>query len=133
MQRISTITTPILITYTYVFDKEQLLKIPGTRLLSSKEDFEDWNANKIKIGILSPFSAAHGLNLQYSDCKDIFWFSPIWDTEKWIQTNARICRRGQTKEVTINVLLLKDSYDEYAFELCQEKFKAQYSNLVKLR
>jgi SNF2 family DNA or RNA helicase len=132
-QRIANIQTPVLVTYTYVFDKEQLLKIPGARMLSSKEDFEDWNANKIKVGILSPFSAAHGLNLQYSNCQDIFWFSPIWDTEKWIQTNARICRRGQTRQVTINVLLLKESYDDYAFDLCQEKFKAQYSNLVKLK
>jgi hypothetical protein len=132
-QRIATIQTPILVAYTYVFDKEQLLKLPGARILSSKEDFEDWNANKIKLGILSPFSAAHGLNLQYSDCQDIFWFSPIWDTEKWIQTNARICRRGQTRQVTVNVLLLKESYDDYAFDLCQEKFKAQYSNLVKLK
>lgn len=132
-QRIATIQTPVLVTYTYLFDKEELLKIPGARLLSDKQDFEDWNANKIKVGILSPFSAAHGLNLQYSDCQDIFWFSPIWDTEKWIQTNARICRRGQTRQVTINVLLLKESYDEYAFELCQEKFRMQYSNLVKLK
>jgi SNF2 family DNA or RNA helicase len=132
-QRIASINTPVLITYTYVFDKEQLLKLPGARLLSNQQDFEDWNANKIKVGILSPFSAAHGLNLQHSDCQDIFWFSPIWDTEKWIQTNARICRRGQTRQVTINVLLMKESYDEYAFEICQDKFKAQYSNLLKLR
>jgi len=132
-QRLASITTPVLIAYTYVFDKEELLKIPGAKLLSNKEDFENWNANKIKVGILSPFSAAHGLNLQYSDCQDIFWFTPIWDTEKWIQTNARICRRGQTKQVTINVLLMKESYDEYAFEVCQDKFKAQYSNLLKLR
>lgn len=133
MNKLNTITTPVLLTYVYVFDKEQLLQIPGARLLSTREDFEDWNNNKIKIGILSPFSAAHGLNLQASDCQDIIWFSPIWDTEKWIQTNARVCRRGQTKQVTITVLLMKDSYDDYAFEICQDKFKAQYNNLMKLK
>lgn len=130
---IKSLTTPVLLIYTYVFDKELLLTLPGARLLSSPEDFEDWNNNKIKIGVLSPFSAAHGLNLQDSDCRDIFWFSPIWDTEKWIQTNARVCRRGQKHQVTINVLLLKESYDEYAFELCQDKFKAQYNNLKRLQ
>jgi hypothetical protein len=131
--KLNTITTPVLILYIYKADKDLLLQLPGARLLSSPQDFEDWNNNKIKIGILSPFSTAHGLNLQDSDCQDMFWYSPIWDTEKWIQTNARVCRRGQKRQVTINVLLLKNSFDEYAFELCQEKFKAQYNNLQKLQ
>lgn len=130
---LSTITTPVLLLYTYVFDKENLLKLPGARLLSTKQDFKDWNNNKIKIGVLSPFSAAHGLNLQDSDCQHIYWYGPVWDTEKWIQTNARVCRRGQKNQVTIGVLLLKGSYDEYAFDLCQEKFKIQYNNLKQLQ
>lgn len=130
---LSNIKTPVLLLYTYVFDKENLLKLPGARLLSKKQDFEDWNNNKIQIGILSPFSAAHGLNLQDSDCQHVYWYGPIWDTEKWIQTNARVCRRGQKHQVTIGVLLLKGSYDDYAFNLCQEKFKAQYNNLKQLQ
>jgi len=129
---LSQITTPVLITYVYVFDKERLLTLPGAVLLDSPQKFEDWNNNKIKIGILSPFSVAHGLNLQHSDCQDIIWFSPIWDTEKWQQTNARVCRRGQTRQVTIRVLLLKESFDDYAFKLVQDKFNMQYSNLKKL-
>lgn len=127
------ITTPVLIVYVYRFDKEKLLTLPNSRLLSTPQDFEDWNNNQIKIGIISPYSTAHGLNLQDSDCQDIIWFSPIWDTEKWIQLNARVCRRGQTRKVTIRVLLLKGSFDEYAFDLCQTKFRMQYNNLLKLQ
>jgi len=130
---ISTKPDPVLIMYTYVFDKDKLLTLPGARLLESPQDFEDWNANKISVGILSPFSSAHGLNLQDSECKDIIWFSPIWDTEIWIQANARVARRGQRYPITISVLLLKGSYDEYAFNLCQDKFKVQFNNLMKLR
>jgi SNF2 family DNA or RNA helicase len=66
-------------------------------------------------------------------CQNVIWYSPIWDTEKWIQTNARVVRRGQQREVTISILLLKDSYDEYAFDLVQDKFKIQFKNLEKLK
>lgn len=130
---VSNINTPILITYTYVFDKEKLLSLPGAVLLDNPQAFKDWNDNKIKIGVLSPFSVAHGLNLQMSDCQDIIWFSPIWDTEKWQQTNARVCRRGQTRQVTIRVLILKNTFDDYMFDLVQEKYKHQYNNLRKLK
>ena len=123
---------PVLITYTYVFDKDKLLSLPGAVLLDNHQAFEDWNNNKIPIGILSPFSVAHGLNLQSSDCENIIWFSPIWDTEKWQQTNARVCRRGQKRKVTIRVLLLKNTFDEYMFNLVQTKYNTQYNNLRKL-
>lgn len=129
---LSQITTPILVIYTYVFDKEKLLSLPGAVLLDNHEAFTDWNNNKIKIGVLSPFSVAHGLNLQQSDCKDIIWFSPIWDTEKWQQTNARVCRRGQKNQVTIRVLILKHTFDDYMFDVVQTKYKTQYNNLRKL-
>lgn len=132
-KRLSLHTDPVLITYVYKFDKEKLLQLPGARLLQKPQDFIDWNANKIPIGILSPFSAAHGLNLQDSDCKEIIWFSPIWDTEKWIQTNARVCRRGQRFSVNILVLILRGSYDDRAFKICIDKFKVQYNNLEFLR
>lgn len=127
-----TLNGPVLITYTYIFDKDKLLSLPGAVLLDNHQAFQDWNANKIKIGILSPFSVAHGLNLQYSDCENIIWFSPIWDTEKWQQTNARVCRRGQKRKVTIRVLILKNSFDDYMFNIVQSKYSAQYNNLRKL-
>lgn len=133
LNRLKDIDTPVLLIYHYVFDLEKLKQIPNARVLQDPQDFIDWNNNKVPIGILSPYSAAHGLNLQDSDCKHIFWFSPIWDTDKWIQTNARVCRRGQKNIVTIYVMLLKESYDEYAFNLCIEKFNTQNKILKKLK
>ena len=129
---LKTLKGPVLITYTYVFDKDKLLSLPGAVLLDNPQAFEDWNNNKIQIGVLSPFSVAHGLNLQHSDCENIIWFSPIWDTEKWQQTNARVCRRGQTRQVTIRVLILKNTFDDYMFDVVQDKYSTQYNNLRKL-
>lgn len=125
-------TTPVAIIYLHRFTKEQLLTLPGARMLDNKEAFEDWNNNKIPVGILSPYSASHGLNLQHSNARDVVWYSPIWDTEKWIQTNARFARRGQKHQLTITVLLMKHSYEQYAFELCQDKYRIQYNALKTL-
>jgi hypothetical protein len=129
---LKTLKGPVLITYMYKFDKDKLLTLPGATLLDNPQAFKDWNDNKIPIGILSPFSVAHGLNLQQSDCENMIWFSPIWDTEKWQQTNARVCRRGQTRQVTIRVLILKHTFDDYMFDVVQDKYIAQYNNLRKL-
>lgn len=131
--KLSQIKTPVLIFYTYVFDKEKLLKLPGAKLLETPQDFKDWNANKIQLAIMSPFSTAHGLNIQYSECRHVFWYSPIWDTEIWIQANARVCRRGQKHTVTIGVFLLRGSFDQMIFDINYEKYKAQYNHLEKLR
>lgn len=131
--RLANMTTPVLISYVFKFDREKLLQLPGARALETPEDFRAWNNNEIKIGVINPFSTAHGLNLQDSECRNIIWFSPIWDTEKWTQLNARVCRRGQRYVISIEVLLLKDSYDEYVFERCQTKFAEQYASMKKLQ
>lgn len=131
--KLEQIDTPVLVYYKHIFEKDQLLELEGSRLLDTPQDFADWNANKIKLGVLSPFSAAHGLNMQDSECRHIFWFSPIWDAEIWIQANARVCRRGQRYTVTIGIFLLKESFDKMVFDICIEKYKAQYNHLEKLK
>jgi SNF2 family DNA or RNA helicase len=42
----------ILVFYSFKFDKARLLKLPQARAIENSEDKNDWNAGKIKLGII---------------------------------------------------------------------------------
>lgn len=109
---------PILVTYTFAPDKEKLLTLPGAKLVESEEE---WNDNKIKLGVV--YGNKAGLNLQKSRCKKIIWYTPTWDARAWEQTNSRIIRRGLREFVTIEVLIVKGSIDDLIYERMKKKLK----------
>ena len=91
----------ILVAYEFRHDKERILAtIPGARVLDTKQDFEDWNAGKVQVGLIHPASAGHGLNLQ-SGGHIMVWFTTPWSLELYEQANARLHRQGQTEPVSI--------------------------------
>ncbi len=55
---------------------------------------EDWNASKVEILGLHPYSAGHGLNLQYGGGCALAWWQIPDDLESYDQTIARLARRG---------------------------------------
>ncbi len=58
---------PVLIGYSYQFDKERIMKrFPKAVFFKDDPNFvKNWNAGKIQIGLAHPASIGHGLNLQY--------------------------------------------------------------------
>jgi SNF2 family DNA or RNA helicase len=117
-KRLSETLDPILVTYSFIPDKERLLSVPGAKLVESEDE---WNENKIKLGVI--YSNKAGLNLQKSRCKRIIWYTPTWDARAWEQTNSRVIRRGLTEKVTIDVLIVKGSIDDLIYERMKEKLK----------
>lgn len=109
---------PILVTYSYIPDKERLLSIPGAKMVESEDE---WNENKIKLGVV--YSNKAGLNLQKSRCKKIIWYTPTWDARAWEQTNSRVIRRGLDHVVTIDVLIVVGSIDDLIYQRMKEKLK----------
>lgn len=107
---------PILVTYSYIPDKERLLSLPGSKLVKTEDE---WNDNKIKLGVV--YSNIAGLNLQKSRCKKIIWYTPTWDARAWEQTNSRIIRRGLLHKVTIEVLIVKGSMDDLIYTRMKDK------------
>lgn len=107
---------PVLVTYSFIPDKERLLSIPGAKLVESEDE---WNNNQIKLGVV--YSNVAGLNLQHSRCKNIIWYSPTWDARAWEQTNSRIIRKGLKHKVTISVLVVKGSIEDLMYERMRDK------------
>lgn len=102
----------ILVAYWFKHDRNRILAtIPGARVLDTTQDFEDWNAGNIPVGLIHPASAGHGLNLQ-SGGHIMVWFTTPWSLELYEQANARLHRQGQTEPVSIIHIDTANSIDQ---------------------
>lgn len=122
---------PILVFYNYRSEKERILeafKVLNPRELNSKQDQDDWNSGKIKLLVVNPASAGHGLNLQAGG-NIIVWFSLTWNLEYYQQANKRLYRQGQKNSVIINHLIAKNTVDEDVLSRLNGKRKRQDSLL----
>ncbi len=127
----------VLIAYWFRHDRDRImqrLKERGLapRELKSGQDIADWNEGKIPIGLISPASAGHGLNIQQGG-HILIWFSMIWSLEKYMQTNARLWRQGQEEVVTIHHIVMKDSMDETVMKALEGKNLTQEALIDAVR
>jgi SNF2 family DNA or RNA helicase len=88
-----------------------------------------WNAGELPNLLIHPQSAGHGLNLQFGG-HTLIWFSTIWSLERYLQTNARIARSGQSNIVGIHVIMARHTTDEIRYNAWfqrgeeQDRFRA---------
>ncbi len=123
----------VLVAYWFQHDHERIreyLTDQGyePRDLKTDADIADWNAGKIQIGLISPASAGHGLNIQKGG-HILIWFSLVWSLEMYQQTNARLWRQGQKEVVTIHHILTRDTVDEDVLKALEKKDTTQ-QNLI---
>ena len=91
----------MLVCYWFKHERDRILStIPNARVLDTEQDFKDWNAGKVQVGLIHPASAGHGLNLQ-SGGHIMVWYTTPWSLELYEQANARLHRQGQTEPVSI--------------------------------
>lgn len=74
------------------------------------EDFRDWNEGRIRLLLIHPAGAGHGLNLQFGG-RRMVWFSLTWNLEHYLQTIARLLRRGQLREIYVHRLIIRGTRD----------------------
>lgn len=82
---------PVLIAYWYKSDLKRIKEKFDVKELKTSEDFRKWNNKEIKVALIHPASAGHGLNLQAGG-STLIWFSLTWSLELYEQTNARVYR-----------------------------------------
>lgn len=118
---------PIMVAYSYKHDLERLkkhFKSINPRTLDTQPDEDDWNAGKIKMLLLHPQSAGHGLNLQFGG-HIIVWFGNTWNLELYQQLNKRLDRPGQTHPVLIIRIIAEDTMDERVIPTIEGKAEDQ--------
>lgn len=123
----------ILVFYNFQSDLENILsKFPEAKKFEGSEDIRNWNSGKIKILLLHPASAGHGLNLQQGG-SIIVWYGLTWSLELYLQANARLVRQGQKEVVRIYRLVTEHTVDERVIETLNGKKYKQDELLEKLK
>lgn len=121
---------PVMVVYWFKHDLERIGKRLTERSitwekLDDSDSIERWNRGEIPVLLLSPASAAHGLNLQ-SGGSHIIWFGLTWSLELYQQTNGRLWRQGQKAQtVVINHIITKNTIDERILWVLKKKDATQ--------
>lgn len=112
---------PLLVLYNYQHELARLREVreapvigKGTTALASDKIAEQWNRDELEVLYLHPQSGGHGLNLQESSCRAMFWSSPTVDAELYVQATSRIHRQGVKSSVVVHECIAKDTIDEDA-------------------
>ena len=123
--------SPVLIAYHFKSDAKRLLESIDGAVLFDKtpQMIHDWNDGKIKVLLIQPASAGHGLNLQKGEGHTMIWFTIPWSLEEYQQTNARLYRQGQKNNVTIYRLFTKGTLDAKVANAIKGKAMTQESLL----
>lgn len=125
---------PVLVFYGYKHDKDRIVKRFNAEEINTSEDITKWNNGEIKVAIVHPASAGHGLNLQAGGSTAI-WFGLNWSLELYQQANARLWRQGQKDTVVIHHIITKGTVDEDVMKALERKDVGQASLIeaVKVR
>lgn len=114
---------PVLIAYSFQFDKEAILKrFRHCRLFGeTRHDLRDWNAGKIDMLLTHPASAGHGMNFQYGGSIGV-WYGLPWSLELYLQFRKRLHRSGQkAAAVVLHRILAKYTADEVVAKALDSK------------
>jgi SNF2 family DNA or RNA helicase len=133
-------SAPCLVFYEFEHDRERISRRhPGIPHLGggiSTKEFaalvDGFNDGIIPALLCHPASVGHGLNLQGTCCK-VVWFSIPWNLEHYDQAIARVYRQGQRSEiVSVYHIVAKNTIDERIMQTLTSKDKTQQSLLTAL-
>lgn len=122
--------TPMLVAYSYKFDKERIKRrFPKAIILNEVDDVtktvKQWNAGDIDMLLTHPASAAWGLNLQKGSNISC-WYGLTADLELWQQFNKRLWRSGQTADrVWQHRIIAEGTHDEEILPILDRKDAVQ--------
>ncbi len=115
----------VLLFYSFRHDIDAIqAALPYARVLKTKQDFVDWNEKRVKLALVNPASAGHGLNLQ-SGGHICVWYNVTWNLELYQQANKRLDRQGQERPVTSIHLVPHDTISETVMLRLESKTRTQ--------
>jgi SNF2 family DNA or RNA helicase len=104
----------VLVAYSFQFDKDAIRRrFPYVRVYGeTSSDMRDWNAGKIRMLLMHPASAGHGLNFQHGSNIAV-WYGLTWSLELYRQFIKRLHRSGQKhNNVYLHRIITRGTADE---------------------
>jgi SNF2 family DNA or RNA helicase len=123
---------PLLVAYWYKHDLARIRERFDIRTIDSAKDIDDWNAGRIRVALIHPASAGHGLNLQEGG-STIVWFGLTWSLELYQQLNARLWRQGQKNTVVIQHIVTRGTHDEDVLKALETKDMRQSALIAAVK
>jgi hypothetical protein len=119
--------SPVLVPYWYKSSLARLRKAFPEAVVMDKSGrcVQPWNEGKIKMLLIQPGSAAHGLNMQKGPAADIAWFDLCWSRELYEQLIGRLNRQGQKQLVRVHHLMCVGTADEIVYDCLIDKGEGQ--------
>jgi SNF2 family DNA or RNA helicase len=120
---------PVLVAYSFQFDREAIAKrFRYARFFGdSKNDMRDWNAGNIRMLVIHPASAGHGLNFQHGSNIAV-WYGLTWAMELYKQLIKRLHRSGQKADrVFLHRILMAGTADEDVVKVLSQREATQDS------
>lgn len=129
---------PLLVAYWFRHDLQRISErleergIPFEKL-DSAESFKRWNAGKIRVALIHPAGAGHGVNIQAGG-STLAWFGLTFSLELYQQTVARLHRQGQKADtVVVQHIITAGTIDERILRVLQEKDKTQSALIAAVK
>ncbi len=129
---------PVMVAYWYKHDLMRICRRLMERGISfekleAQDSIKRWNAGKVPVLLLSPASAAHGLNLQDGG-STIIWYGLTWSLELYQQTNGRLWRQGQkSKTVVVDHIITSGTIDERILKVLKGKNTTQEALIAAVK
>ena len=116
----------VMVAYHYKASLDRLQKAFPYAVKMDREGkvIKPWNQKKIRMLLIHPMSAGHGLNLQKGGRHVVFYDIP-WSLELYLQLIGRLARQGQEKIVYVTHLDARGTIDELVVACLVAKRSAQ--------
>lgn len=121
---------PLIVCYSFRHEADRILSsFPGARKFSGASDVSDWNAGKVRMLLLHPASAGHGLNLQHGGRLMVF-YSLTWNAEHHDQAIERIgpsrqAQSGYDRQVVVYYIEARHTMDAIVRSAVENKRRAE--------
>ena len=118
---------PIMVSYWFKSSLARLKKaFPDAVVMDRDAKCKDaWNRGEIKMLLIQPGGAAHGLNLQKGPGRDLCIFDPFYSRELFEQLIGRLARQGQRKLVRVHKMMCVGTADEFVYDCLEDKGRGQ--------